>query len=328
MIIGSAPLRVSLLGGGSDVPSFFNNGVGAVLGGSINLRVYVCVINMALSAEYPFRFTYRQVDNANTKMEIEHPVWRKLLESRSDISRLNAATFSDVPGNSGLGSSSSFTVAAISALDLYLGEGIDANRISREAIQVERDELGEPGGWQDQLHAAHGGFRLYTFNDGEVNVGNELLTADERKLLNESSILVKIGESRNSAEFHALTMERNANKIRKDLECQAQLAFQGADILSSNAIWSSKFKSISELLLENWRIKRSVSNRSSEGIDELIAFGLKNGAMSAKLCGAGGSGYVLFLGQPDGILNLRTKVEMKSVVDFEFGSKGVESISV
>lgn len=328
MIVGSAPLRVSLLGGGSDVPSFFNNNLGAVLGGSINSRVFVCVIDMAKSADYPFRFTYRQVDNAHTKSKIQHPVWKKLLESRPEIERLNAATFSDVPGNSGLGSSSSFTVAAIAALELYLGRDIDKGRVSREAIRIEREELSEPGGWQDQLHATYGGFRLYTFKGSQVEVGEELLSIEERDLLNKSSILVKIGASRNSSKFHFPANIPMTIQAEKDLKDQAELAFMGAQIFSSDVIWSKKFELICQLMLENWKIKKSIEERSSSGIDELISFGLANGAKSAKLCGAGGSGYVLFLGQPDGIENLRKRIAIASVLDFQFGNQGVQSTDV
>jgi D-glycero-alpha-D-manno-heptose-7-phosphate kinase len=328
MIVGSAPLRVSLLGGGSDVPAFFNNNLGAVLGGSINSRVYVCVINMAQSADYPFRFTYRQVDNAHKKSEIEHPVWRKLLEARPEIERLNAATFSDVPGNSGLGSSSSFTVAAIAALDLYLKQDIDKRRVCLEAIGIERKELSEPGGWQDQFHATYGGFRLYTFKGEEVEVGEELLSVQERDSLNKSSILVKIGADRNSSKFHSPVNSPITRQAENDLKNQAELACMGAQIFSSDAIWSKKFEMICDLMTENWKIKKSIEERSTSGIDALITFGLANGAESAKLCGAGGSGYVLFLGQPDGIENLKKTAVFDSVLDFKFDSQGVQSTNV
>lgn len=328
MIVGSAPLRVSLLGGGSDVPSFFCDNLGAVLGGSIDSRVYVCVIDMAQSADYPFRFTYRQVDNAHAKSNIRHPVWKKLLESRPEITRLNAATFSDVPGNSGLGSSSSFTVASIAALDSYLGRDIDKKKVFDDAIHIERIELSEPGGWQDQLHAIYGGFRLYKFKDDEVEVGDELLSEQERESLNKSSILIKVGDGRKSSKFHSPANIPLTIQAQQNLKNQAQLALEGARILSGGAIWSRKFELISELMLENWKIKKSIKERSSSKIDALIAFGLSNGALSAKLCGAGGSGYVLFLGYPDAIENLRRKTATESVLEFEFGSQGVQSTHV
>jgi D-glycero-alpha-D-manno-heptose-7-phosphate kinase len=328
MIVGSAPLRVSLLGGGSDVPRFFESNLGAVIGGSIDSRVYVCVISMAQSADYPFRFTYRQVDNAHSKSDIQHPVWKKLLESRPEIKRLNAATFSDVPGNSGLGSSSSFTVAAIAALDLYLGHDFDKFRVFRDAIRVEREELSEPGGWQDQLHATYGGFRLYTFKGDQVEVGEELLSEQDRDLLTQSSILIKIGADRNSSKFHTPANLPITIQAQNDLKNQAELAFIGSQIFLSDAIWSKKFELICELMTENWKIKKSTEERSSSGIDELITFGLANGAESAKLCGAGGSGYVLFLGQPDGIENLRKRTAVDLVLDFQFGSQGVQSTYV
>lgn len=328
MIVGSAPLRVSLLGGGSDVPSFFSHHEGAVLGGSIDLRVYVCVIKMSESAEFPFRFTYRQVDNANKKSQINHPVWRSLLESRPEISRLNAATFSDIPGNSGLGSSSAFTVAAISALDCYLNQEINVDKISREAIKVERLYLAEPGGWQDQLHAAYGGFRLYTFKEGKYTVGEDLLLAQDRLSLNEASILIRIGKGRLSSRFHTSTDNSGIKKNNRHLEIQAELAVNGAKILSGEADWDSKFESICQLMLENWRIKKSFSDLSSSEIDRLILFGLKNGAKSAKLCGAGGSGYVLFLGESEGLRYLVNKVDSKLVQNFKFDTTGAKAIIV
>lgn len=326
--MGSAPLRVSLLGGGTDVPSYFKEATGAVLGGSIDKRVFVCVLDMVNSADFPFRFTYRQVDNALMKADIKHPVWRELLIGNKEISHLNAATFSDVPGNSGLGSSSAFTVAGIAALKLHQGLSIELNEISAEAIRIEREVLGEPGGWQDQMHSTFGGFRLYRFEDDGVVVGEKLLNSSELIQLNHSSMLVKVGRERDSKSFH-LPIEGKISKSELlKLQMQTNLAIQGADILSSQVSWEKKFEAISDLVYGNWDLKKSVKNRSNSLIDNLIEFGLKNGATASKLCGAGGSGYVLFLGYPDGILNLKEKLQNREILEFEFNSKGVEAIEI
>jgi D-glycero-alpha-D-manno-heptose-7-phosphate kinase len=92
--------------------------------------------------------------------------------------------------------------------------------------------------------------------------------------------------------------------------------------------WEKKFEAISDLVYGNWDLKKSVKNRSNSLIDNLIEFGLKNGATASKLCGAGGSGYVLFLGYPDGILNLKEKLQNREILEFEFNSKGVEAIEI
>lgn len=328
MIVGSAPLRVSLLGGGTDVPSYFMEATGAVLGGSIDKRVFVCVLDMVNSADFPFRFTYRQVDNALEKTDIKHPVWRELLIGNKEISHLNAATFSDVPGNSGLGSSSAFTVAGIAALKLHQELSIDPNEIWAEAIRIEREVLGEPGGWQDQMHSTFGGFRLYRFEGSGVVVGEKLLNSSELTQLNHSSILVKAGGERDSKSFHPPIEDKISKSELLNLQMQTNLAIQGAEVLGSQVSWEKKFEAISDLVYGNWDLKKSVKNRSNSLIDNLIEFGLKNGATASKLCGAGGSGYVLFLGYPDGILNLKEKLQNREILEFEFNSKGVEAIEI
>jgi len=328
MIVGSAPLRVSLLGGGTDIPSFFMKTTGAVLGGSIDKRVFVCVLDMVSSAEFPFRFTYRRVDNALKKSDIQHPAWRALLIENTGVSRLNAATFSDVPGLSGLGSSSAFTVAGLAALKSFQKINIVPHEISAEAIRIEREILKEPGGWQDQMHSSYGGFRLYRFEKDKVVVGDNLLTEAEMNQLNQSSILVKVGGERDSKLFHSAVENRISDRDFNNLQDQAKLAIQGADVLSSPRSWDTKFKALLELVSENWELKKSVKDRSSSIIDELIDFGLRNGASASKLCGAGGSGYVLFLGLPDGVRNLAKILQNRDILDFEFKTKGVEAIEI
>ena len=136
MKIAKAPLRISLLGGGSDFPEFFSRNEGAVLGGTIDKYVYVSVLEMSKVAEFRYRFTYRNIEETNSKHEIRHPVIRTLLHQYPNIQSLNIATFSDLPGNSGLGSSSAFAVAAISAFKAFCGDVLNPLEIAKASIQL------------------------------------------------------------------------------------------------------------------------------------------------------------------------------------------------
>jgi len=211
---------------------------------------------------------------------------------------------------------------------MHQGLAVDPYEISAEAIRIEREVLREPGGWQDQIHSSYGGFRLYRFEKGQVVVGEQLLENYEMELLNESCLLVKVGEERDSKKFHSPIEDKVKESHFLTLETQGKLAIQGGEILGKQGSWEEKFQGISDLVAQNWALKRSVKDRSNSEIDDLINFGLKNGSTSSKLCGAGGSGYVLFLGFPDGILNLKTKLRDRSKLEFDFNTRGVEAIEI
>ena len=177
MLIAKSPLRISFLGGGSDFPSYFQNSSigGSVLGTSIARYVYVMIENQPLFEEVKFRVTYRKTDAAQDLESIKHPSVRESLKLRSWTSPLNIATMADLPGRSGLGSSSAFTVALNIALDKMQNRDLALSSkylydLAHRAIMIERIKLNEHGGYQDQFHSVFGGLRRYDFFKSKVEI--------------------------------------------------------------------------------------------------------------------------------------------------------------
>jgi D-glycero-alpha-D-manno-heptose-7-phosphate kinase len=198
VLIARAPLRVGLVGGGSDLPDFFlhNPGGGAVLGMSISKYVYVTLLPLAEIARERFRFTYRATESVQSACEFEHPVLRAVLAEMPDLDLLNVGTMADLPGETGLGSSSAFTVALLHALLAVNGKELTPSHLARQAIRIEREVLGEAGGWQDQLQAAFGGMRLYEFDSQGFRVSDPLGSEKTQILASTLSLLYMTGQRR------------------------------------------------------------------------------------------------------------------------------------
>ena len=154
MIITRSPLRISLLGGGTDIPDFYNRETATIFGGAINQHVYVASNNLSKFSTEKFRFTYRITESVLDSNEFQHPVVRSALSKFSDLNSINLTTFSDIPGGTGLGSSSAFTVALLGNLHALSNKNLSSKELALEAVNIERIELNEAGGIQDQLHSA------------------------------------------------------------------------------------------------------------------------------------------------------------------------------
>jgi D-glycero-alpha-D-manno-heptose-7-phosphate kinase len=328
MLVAKAPLRVNFLGGGSDFPEVFNLQGGAVFGAAINLSVYLSASLIPPFANEKFRFTYRKTESVDLASEFEHPVVRQVLSENSWLPPLNLATMSDVPGNSGLGSSSSFTVSLIHLVSYIKGISLPAIDIAKQAIRVEREILNEAGGWQDQLHASNGGLSLYTFDsDGKISIdsvpGNDPVIG----LLNESMLLIPFGGARNSSELsnkyrQGLTQGNILQLIREN----ADLAITTLQIFKDESLEpNDKINHLGNAMRRAWEIKLETSpNANLLEADLLITKGVASGALAGKLCGAGESGFVFFLVLPENKLKvlegLATSVSFSPSVSIEGSS--------
>jgi D-glycero-alpha-D-manno-heptose-7-phosphate kinase len=301
LIIAKSPLRVSLFGGGSDFQNYFNENYGCVVGGSINLFVYVSVLELAGEAKEKYRFTYRITESVETICEFKHLAFKEILKSLNWKTPINVSTLSDIPGNSGLGSSSAFSVAALSALYNLLGKSIPNYKIAELAVQVEEELLGNRTGWQDQFHSSIGGFRAYTFTNSGVQISDPLLTRAQLNFLETCTLLVSTGVRRNSGKVQALG--ENIGKGKPSNLKLKKLADQAIRIRDLNLINFDNAKLLeilSEELLLNWTIKSGIIKKETPIIvEEIINLGIKSGTISHKLCGAGGGGYLLFFFRPD-----------------------------
>jgi D-glycero-alpha-D-manno-heptose-7-phosphate kinase len=303
MLVAKSPLRINFLGGGSDFPEVFSLQGGAVFGAAINLSVYLSASLIPPFASEKFRFTYRKTESVIEATEFEHPVVRHLLCENTWLPPLNLATMSDVPGNSGLGSSSSFTVSLVHLISHIKGLTLQPIDIAKEAIRVERHILKEAGGWQDQLHASNGGLSLYTFGpDGEIGIDSVLENDPVIDLLNESMLLIPVGGARDSSElskrYRQGLGQRNFLQMIKE---NSELALTTSRVFKNEFLEpNDKITYLGKAMRRAWHIKVETSpNANLLEADLLISKGVASGALAGKLCGAGESGFLFFLVLPE-----------------------------
>jgi D-glycero-alpha-D-manno-heptose-7-phosphate kinase len=300
MWISRTPLRASFLGGGTDYPSYFRNRPGAVLGGTIDQYVYIQVLPLPEIAEQRFRVTYRTTESVDRIEDIRHPVIRETLKAYNWSDPLNIATMSHLPGSTGLGSSSAFTVGFINLLHRMHGIELTRYELARQAIHMEQDILKENVGVQDQIHAAFGGLARYEFTGDTFTIEPLRLATSRLTLLNRSMFLVYTGGQRAASSVLAHQEQRtkigaNESYLRELYE----MTRTGAALLESQGDDRATLIQFAELLDHGWQLKRQLSSAvTNSAIDDLYLKGKELGAWGGKLLGAGGGGFVLFLADP------------------------------
>jgi len=298
LTIARAPLRISFVGGGTDYPEFFeySQSAGCVVGASINQYVYVSCLNQPPFEEVKFRFTYRKTEAVQKISEITHPVLRTVLEQRDWDKPLNLATMASLPGRSGLGSSSAFTVAMVLLMNKLQNRSQNPLEVAMEAIGIERDTLKEAGGYQDQLHSSIGGFRMYQFRPTGITVSEQIGYPEVMSELSNSVVLVATGKGRNSSDFARHAARRMGNARTLELgELLSNLAKETYKQLLTQSDSNLMLSVLASAMNEGWELKKRISGHNSGEVDDLIKKGMQHGAISGKLCGAGGSGFALFL---------------------------------
>lgn len=297
MIITRTPFRVSFVGGGSDLPVFFQEYGGAVLSSSINKYMYIS--SHDFFEKNKVRTKYSATETVSSVQEIEHPILRTIMSKLNIGKGLEISSIADVPAGTGMGSSSSFTVGTLHNMMARKGmlKKVDKLWLAEEACQIEIHDLNEPIGKQDQYAAAFGGLNLYRFNkDNEVLVKPMNLSDEAIKDFSSHLKLYYIGNQRSASEILSKQSKDSlkADKIEA-LKTMVSFVDDFADSLEAN-----EWKKCGEIIDENWKLKQSltmgISNSSIQNIYEL---GKNNGAWGAKLLGAGGGGFMLFFAPPE-----------------------------
>lgn len=298
MIISTAPLRLSYLGGGTDYEMYSKEYGGKIIGSTINKKVYVFINELSPIAEENIRFTYRKIENVAKSSEIIHPVVREVLQRLAPNERMNIATFADLPGKTGLGSSSAFTVALINGIQSFLEtEILSKIEMAEYAISVERNILNEIGGVQDQYHATFGNLRAYDFVGSKAEISQPFYSDTLLNELSSYHFLLYVGAERDSSKYAEQTKQTILNKESlKYFHEMKLLADEGSIQLPLLNSAKEIIEKLSSLINESWSIKKHFGKDISNNIVESkINWGLSNGATAAKLCGAGSSGFILFL---------------------------------
>jgi len=297
MIIARAPVRISLGGGGTDLPFFFANEGGELVSAAIDKYIYVSVFERKFHNN--FRIAYSKTENVDSVDKIENDRVREALKLLGIRKPLEITTTSEVPGRSGLGSSSAFLVALLKALYTYKNESVSNKTLAEDACKIEIEILNEPIGKQDQYVAAFGGIiNLNISKTGNVVVSPLNLSPDIIRGLEENLYMFFTGIQRSSSQV--LKDQR-----RKVLSNEAKLNYMreikkiGIEIKKS--LESGNLRRFGEWLNVHWEIKKKMSNKiSNPQIDKWYEIALKNGAIGGKIMGAGGGGFFLFYCEKSG----------------------------
>lgn len=323
MIITRTPFRISFAGGGSDLEAFYTKEPGVVLSTAIDKYMYLTVMNRFGS---DFRISYSRTEIVNSIDEIQHDIVRESLKSMGIKRGLEIVSMANIPAQTGLGSSSAFTVGLLHALHAFGGRSVSAEQLAREACAMEITRLGEPIGKQDQYIAAYGGMQFIQFNpDGSVAVEPVVCSTATLTALNSRLMLFFTGVTRKAGDLLKHQTAVTGQK-RDTLRKMCDLARQLRDVLTSE----ENLNSFGQLLHEAWEAKRSInaSGISSESIDDYYDRGLRAGALGGKLLGAGGGGFLLFYCEQARQESVRAALSELVEVPFGFEPQGSRIIYV
>jgi D-glycero-alpha-D-manno-heptose-7-phosphate kinase len=289
MIITQTPLRIGLLGGGTDLPGYYREHGGRVLNCALDKYVYVIVKQRFDNDIY---VNYSRKEIVSRFEDIEHELVRESMRMTGVRSGVEITTLADIPSaGSGLGSSSAVTVGLLHALYAYRGRQVSAEELAERACAIEIDICGKPIGKQDQYIAALGGIRDIRFGPGEEVVAEELeLPAPQRRALQEQIMLFYTGITR-SADTILAEQTANVGSTRPQLDLLRDLAGFAVERLRGGDI-----DAIGPAIRESWEAKRKLASAvSNDRVDAAVARALDAGAAGVKLTGAGGGGFLLVI---------------------------------
>lgn len=323
IVLTRAPFRVSFFGGGTDLPSWFRRERGAVLGAAIDRYCHLAVSELPPCFDYTIRVATSKLELVRSPGELDNPVVRACLEARGIDGGVEINYFAELPARTGLGTSSSFTVGLVLALLARAGDAPGSVRLAEEAVRIERDVIGESGGWQDQWLAAHGGLRRLDFRpDGTVTVTSPGLGPGVEAGLGEWLRLYYTGIARDSSDaIDAVEARGTANDDA--LRAMLDVVDRGEGLLREP--WDPI--AFGRLLDESWRLKRSLASAvSTDAVDAAYERACAAGACGGKLLGAGGGGFLLLCVPPERGDAVRAALDGAFEVPFRVSEHGARVI--
>lgn len=293
MIIARSPLRITLGGGGTDLPSYYRDHEGFLVSAAIDKYVYVNVMRPFTEGIY---LKYSQLEHVEQIVDVKHPIIREALQMLGfKTPQVEITTLADIPAGTGLGSSGSFTTALLKALYTHRKRHLHQEELAELACHIEIDRLGEPIGKQDQYIAAVGGVTCFTFHkDDKVTAAPLGISMDTMFDLEDNLLLFFTGFSRSASGIlkdQKVKSQQNDADMLNNLHYVKDLGYRSRD-----ALVDGKTKLFGELMHEHWEHKKRRSGgMSNPKIDEWYELGMKNGAVGGKLVGAGGGGFLMFM---------------------------------
>ena len=291
MIISRTPFRISLVGGGTDLRSFYKEEPGQVLSTSIDKYIYVVVKRQIGIVEFKYRVNWSQVEFCNQIDEIKHPIVREALRLMEIDYPIEITTFADIPGNTGLGSSSSFAVGLLHALYALKGEMVTKHTLACKAATIEVDILQRTMGKQDHFASSYGNLNVFTFQKDEGVVVEPVFYSPEVPHELEKRLLLFYTKLKRDASEVLESQNRETLNKLDVLRKMKNLVSPLREVLSAG----ENLYKVGEILHEGWELKRSLTGDiSSNVIDKYYLKARNAGAVGGKLLGAGGGGFLLF----------------------------------
>lgn len=323
MVITRTPFRISFFGGGTDYPGWYRANGGAVISASINKFCYITCRELPPFFECKYRIRYAQHEEVMTVLEIKHPSVRACLSYVPIPYGIEMQHNADVPGMSGLGSSSAFTVGFLHALYALMDRNITKYQLACDAIHVEQNLIQENVGSQDQTVAAFGGFNKIEFGraneEEDIRVTPIPIEGDRLREFEKYLMLVFTRYPRNASDI-AGEQIRTMDKRQAELTHMRSLVDEAYKILTSR---TASLEEIGKLLHETWMLKRGLTAKiTTPFIDGIYETARQAGAIGGKLLGAGGGGFMLFFVRPENQLRLKEQLKNLLHVPFEFETLG------
>jgi D-glycero-alpha-D-manno-heptose-7-phosphate kinase len=322
MIITRSPLRISLGGGGTDLPSYYQKHGGFLIAAAIDKYVYITVHRRFVDG---FLLKYSHLEEVATIDQIKHPIIREALKLAGVQERnLEIASMADIPAGTGLGSSGSFTTALLKALHALRKNLVHSSELAEQACCIEMEKLREPIGKQDQYIAAYGGITCFDFMpDGQVQAGPLNISEETFLELEDNLLLFFTGSSRSASkilqEQHDKSMQSDEAMLEnldfvKELGRQTQRALEAGDL-----------REFARLMDVHWQRKKERSAAmTNERINECYDFAMANGALGGKLIGAGGGGFLMFYAEDKARLRHAMHEKGLKEVRFRFEPEGTK----
>ncbi len=324
MIIARSPFRISLGGGGTDLPSYYREHEGFVIAAAIDRYVYIMVHHRFVR---PIFLKYSKLELVDRVDDIEHPIIREALKLVGISEHLELASMADIPSGTGLGSSGSFTTALLKALHTHQRRAVLAQDLAQQACDIEINRLGEPVGKQDQYIAAFGGLSCFTFHRDDT-VTAEPLKIDQETLYNleDNLLLYFTGYSRSAG---AVLKDQDVRTQRSDSSVVENLHYvKEIGLLSRTMLEKGDLVGFAELMNEHWEHKkRRASSMSNPSIDRWYTLARENGAVGGKLVGAGGGGFLMLYATDKVRLRQAMRAEGLQEVRFRFDFEGAKVLA-
>jgi D-glycero-alpha-D-manno-heptose-7-phosphate kinase len=320
MIVSKTPLRMSFVGGGTDLAAFYREEMGAVVSTSIDKYMYIAVNR---KFDQRLRISYSRTEEVETPQQVEHPLVRHALHVAGIDGGIEISSMADIPSRgTGLGSSSAYTVGLLNALFAYRNQYASKETLARLACDIEISRCGDPVGKQDQYAAAYGGLNLIRFHpDDTVSVDPVICKPSLLETLEASTLVFYTGRSRSASSIlteHVANISSRRPLLRRMVELALGL---------KQELESGRLECVGPILDENWHLKRQVSDAVSDArIDEWYTAAMAAGASGGKLLGAGHGGFLMFVAPPEQHERIRRTLSDLQPVTFRFDRTGTQVV--